>query len=216
MELFLRIAPELYLKRLVVGGFEKVFEINRNFRNEGVSTRHNPEFTMVEFYQAYANYEDLMDLTEEMFESIVRQVHTTSQIDYQGETIDFSKGWKRIPMIESLSVIGGIDPAIVNEPLALLKFAEEKKIPITKKDRHGKILTKLFDTLVEPKLIQPTFITGYPVEVSPLSRKSDTDPELTDRFELFIAGREIANGFSEINDPQDQYERFMMQAPSAG
>ncbi len=212
MELFLRIAPELYLKRLVVGGFEKVFEINRNFRNEGVSTRHNPEFTMVEFYQAYANYEDLMDLTEEMFESIVKKVHTTSQIEYQGETIDFSKGWKRIPMIESLSTIGGIDPAILNDPLALLKFAEECKIPITKKDRLGKIITKLFDTLVEPKLIQPTFITGYPVEVSPLSRKSDTDPELTDRFELFIAGREIANGFSEINDPQDQHERFMMQA----
>ena len=212
MELFLRIAPELYLKRLVVGGFERVFEINRNFRNEGVSTRHNPEFTMVEFYQAYANYEDLMDLTEEMFESIVRQVHPTSQINYQGETIDFSKGWKRIPMIESLATIGGIDPAILNDPVALLKFAEEKKIPITKRDRLGKIITKLFDTLVEPKLIQPTFITGYPVEVSPLSRKSDTDPELTDRFELFIAGREIANGFSEINDPQDQYERFMMQA----
>jgi lysyl-tRNA synthetase class 2 len=166
----------------------------------------------VEFYQAYANYEDLMDLTEEMFESIVNQIHATSQIEYQGETLDFSKGWKRIPMIESLATIGGIDPAILDDPEALLKFAEEKKIPITKRDRLGKIITKLFDTLVEPKLIQPTFITGYPVEVSPLSRKSDTDPELTDRFELFIAGREIANGFSEINDPQDQYERFMMQA----
>ncbi len=211
MELFLRIAPELYLKRLVVGGFEKVFEINRNFRNEGVSTRHNPEFTMVEFYQAYATHEDLMDLTEEMFESIVKQLNKTPQIEYQGETIDFSKGWKRIPMIESLSTIGGIDSSILNDTQALLKFAEENKISITKKDRHGKIITKLFDTLVEPKLIQPTFITGYPVEVSPLSRKSDADPELTDRFELFIAGREIANGFSEINDPQDQYERFMMQ-----
>ncbi|MCP4719874.1 MAG: lysine--tRNA ligase [Desulfobacteraceae bacterium] len=211
MELFLRIAPELYLKRLVVGGFEKVFEINRNFRNEGVSTRHNPEFTMVEFYQAYADYEDLMDLTEEMFESIVKQVNKTAQIEYQGETIDFSKGWKRIPMIESLTTIGNIDPSIINDTQALLKYAEDNKIAITKKDRHGKILTKLFDTLVEPKLIQPTFITGYPVEVSPLSRKSDIDPELTDRFELFIAGREIANGFSEINDPEDQYDRFMMQ-----
>jgi lysyl-tRNA synthetase class 2 len=211
MELFLRIAPELYLKRLVVGGFEKVFEINRNFRNEGVSTRHNPEFTMVEFYQAYANYKDLMDLTEEMFESIVNQVCKTSILDYQGQTIDFSRGWKRIPMIESLSTIGGIDPAILDDTQALLRFAEDKKIQITKKDRHGKILTKLFDTLVEPRLIQPTFITGYPVEVSPLSRKSDDNPELTDRFELFIAGREIANGFSEINDPQDQHDRFMMQ-----
>ncbi|MBA3010398.1 MAG: lysine--tRNA ligase [Proteobacteria bacterium] len=211
MELFLRIAPELYLKRLVVGGFERVFEINRNFRNEGVSTRHNPEFTMVEFYQAYANYEDLMDMTEEMFESIVQQIHQTSKIEYQGLSIDFSKGWKRIPMIESLSTIGGLDPALLNDTPALLKFAEDNKIQISKKDRPGKILTKLFDSLVEPKLLQPTFITGYPVEVSPLSRMSDTDPELTDRFELFIAGKEIANGFSEINDPEDQYNRFMMQ-----
>lgn len=211
MELFLRIAPELYLKRLVVGGFEKVFEINRNFRNEGVSTRHNPEFTMVEFYQAYATYEDLMDLTEEMFERIVRDVTGSTSLEYQGDTIDFSKGWKRIPMIESLSAIGGIDPAILDDTQALLKHAEKHNIHITKKERHGKVLTKLFDTLVEPKLIQPTFITGYPVEVSPLSRKSDGNPELTDRFELFIAGREIANGFSEINDPEDQHDRFLMQ-----
>jgi len=211
MELFLRIAPELYLKRLVVGGFEKVFEINRNFRNEGVSTRHNPEFTMVEFYQAYADYEELMELTEDMFESIVTQVADSTIIEYQGQAIDFKKGWQRIPMIESLTKIGGIDPAIINDTKLLLNFAQEKNIKITKKDRHGKILTKLFDTLVEPKLIQPTFITGYPVEVSPLSRKSDDNPELTDRFELFIAGREIANGFSEINDPEDQYNRFLMQ-----
>ncbi len=211
MELFLRIAPELYLKRLVVGGFEKVFEINRNFRNEGVSTRHNPEFTMVEFYQAYADYEELMDLTEDMFESIVTQVADSTIIEYQGQAIDFKKGWQRIPMIESLTKIGGIDPAIINDTKLLLNFAQEKNIKITKKDRHGKILTKLFDTLVEPKLIQPTFITGYPVEVSPLSRKNDDNPELTDRFELFIAGREIANGFSEINDPEDQYNRFLMQ-----
>jgi len=211
MELFLRIAPELYLKRLVVGGFEKVFEINRNFRNEGVSTRHNPEFTMVEFYQAYADYEQLMDLTEEMFESIVLAIAGTTAIDYQGETIEFKKGWQRLSMTDSLSQIGGIDAAIINDTQALLEFAAKNDIQITKKDRHGKILTKLFDILVEPKLIQPTFITGYPVEVSPLSRKSDTDPELTDRFELFIAGREIANGFSEINDPQDQHDRFLSQ-----
>ena len=211
MELHLRIAPELYLKRLVVGGFEKVFEINRNFRNEGVSTRHNPEFTMVEFYQAYATYEDLMDLTESMFESIVTHVSGDAKLAYQGEVIDFSKGWQRISMIDSLSSIGGIDPAIIDDTQALLAHAEANDIHITKKDRHGKVLTKLFDALVEPKLIQPTFITGYPVEVSPLSRKSDTDPELTDRFELFIAGREIANGFSEINDPEDQHNRFLMQ-----
>ncbi len=211
MELYLRIAPELYLKRLVVGGFERVFEINRNFRNEGVSTRHNPEFTMVEFYQAYADYEDLMNLTEEMFESIAIQVNGSSTIEYQGRSIDFSKGWKRISMMDSLTDIAGIDPQILNDTEALLSFAKEKNIQITKKDRHGKVLTKLFDVLVEPELIQPTFITGYPVEVSPLSRKSDTDPELTDRFELFIAGREIANGFSEINDPEDQHNRFLMQ-----
>ena len=211
MELYLRIAPELYLKRLVVGGFEKVFEINRNFRNEGVSTRHNPEFTMVEFYQAYADYEMLMDLTEAMFEDIAKSVTGSTQIEYQGETIEFKQGWKRISMIDSLSEIGGIDPDVVNDTEALLKIASEKQIQITKKDRHGKILTKLFDILVEPKLIQPTFITGYPVEVSPLSRKNDNDPDSTDRFELFIAGKEIANGFSEINDPEDQYSRFQMQ-----
>lgn len=211
MELYLRIAPELYLKRLVVGGFERVFEINRNFRNEGVSTRHNPEFTMVEFYQAYADYEQLMDLTEEMFETIVKEISGATAIEYQGEVIEFKKGWKRMTMTESLIKIGGIDPAIIDDTQALLDCAEDKDIQITKKDRHGKILTKLFDILVEPKLIQPTFITGYPVEVSPLSRKSDTNPELTDRFELFIAGREIANGFSEINDPEDQYDRFSMQ-----
>ncbi|MCG8688955.1 MAG: lysine--tRNA ligase [Desulfobacterales bacterium] len=211
MELFLRIAPELYLKRLVVGGFEKVFEINRNFRNEGVSTRHNPEFTMVEFYQAYATYEDLMNLTEIMFEYIAQKVTGDTRIEYQDNEINFSKGWKRISMIDSLSEIGGIDPSVINDTQALLAHAEKANIHITKKDRHGKVLTKLFDALVEPKLIQPTFITGYPVEVSPLSRKNDTDPELTDRFELFIAGREIANGFSEINDPEDQHNRFLMQ-----
>ncbi len=211
MELFLRIAPELYLKRLVVGGFEKVFEINRNFRNEGISTRHNPEFTMVEFYQAYADYETLMDLTEEMFEIIVKKISGSTTIEYQGQSIHLNKGWQRISMIDSLEQIGGVDGKILNDPEALLTLAQKNNIPISKKDRHGKVLTKVFDALVEPKLIQPTFITGYPVEVSPLSRKTDLNPELTDRFELFIAGREIANGFSEINDPEDQQQRFLMQ-----
>ncbi len=211
MDLFLRIAPELYLKRLVVGGFEKIFEINRNFRNEGVSTRHNPEFTMVEFYQAYADYEQLMNFTEIMFQHIVKNVCGSDSITYQGHEIDFSGRWRRIPMLDSLTDIGGIDPVIIDDPQALLLFAQERGIHIAKKDRHGKILTKLFDVLVEPMLIQPTFITGYPVEVSPLSRKNDKDPEITDRFELFIAGREIANGFSEINDPMDQYDRFLQQ-----
>lgn len=211
MELFLRIAPELYLKRLVVGGFEKVFEINRNFRNEGVSARHNPEFTMVEFYQAYADYETLMDLTEEMFGIIAEKISGSTTIAYQGHTIHLNKGWQRISMMDALERIGGVDGALLNNTEALLELAQKNNIQISKKDRHGKILTKLFDALVEPKLIQPTFITGYPVEVSPLSRKNDLKSELTDRFELFIAGREIANGFSEINDPEDQYQRFLMQ-----
>ncbi|MCF8092309.1 MAG: lysine--tRNA ligase, partial [Desulfotignum sp.] len=212
MELFLRIAPELYLKRLVVGGFEKVFEINRNFRNEGVSTRHNPEFTMVEFYQAYADYKDLMDLTEKMFAAIVTQITGQTTVEYQGHTIDFKQGWQKMSMMSSLTSIGDLDQDILDDTPALLDFAGQNNIQITKKESRAKILTKLFDILVEPKLIQPTFITGYPVEVSPLSRKSETDPGLTDRFELFIAGREIANGFSEINDPEDQYNRFLVQA----
>jgi lysyl-tRNA synthetase class 2 len=211
MELFLRIAPELYLKRLVVGGFEKVFEINRNFRNEGVSARHNPEFTMVEFYQAYADYEMLMDLTEEMFGIIAEKISGSTTIEYQGQIIHLNKGWPRISMMDSLERIGGVDGALLNNTEALFELAQKNNIQISKKDRHGKVLTKLFDALVEPKLIQPTFITGYPVEVSPLSRKNDLKNELTDRFELFIAGREIANGFSEINDPEDQYQRFLMQ-----
>jgi lysyl-tRNA synthetase class 2 len=211
MELYLRIAPELYLKRLVVGGFERVFEINRNFRNEGVSTRHNPEFTMVEFYQAYATYTDLMALTEEMFNRVAQTVTGSSTVNYQDHVIDFAKPWKKIPLMDALVEIGGLDRKILNDHEALLAFARSNEIHITKSDRMGKVITKLFDELVEPKLIQPTFITGYPVEVSPLSRRSDAQPELTDRFELFIAGREIANGFSELNDPDDQKGRFMQQ-----
>lgn len=211
MELFLRIAPELYLKRLVVGGFERVFEINRNFRNEGISTRHNPEFTMIEFYQAYATYEDLMDLTETLFREVALKVNGSEKIVYEDQEIDFGKRWDRIPLLSSLTEIGGVDKSLLDNKEGLLEFAVSKGITITKKERLGKILTKLFDALVEPKLIQPTFITGYPVEVSPLSRKSESQPELTDRFELFIAGREIANGFSEINDPIDQKSRFQQQ-----
>jgi lysyl-tRNA synthetase class 2 len=211
MDLFLRIAPELYLKRLIVGGFDRVFEINRNFRNEGVSARHNPEFTMLEFYQAYATYEDLMMLTEEMFRDVAMAVNGTCSIEYQGGHIDFSGNWKRIPLLTSLQEIGGIEPDILNNRKALLEVAASKKVKITKSDRIGKVITKLFDVLVEPKLVQPTFITGYPVEVSPLSRRSDKEPEMTERFELFIAGHEIANGFSELNDPDDQRERFLQQ-----
>lgn len=212
IDLYLRIAPELYLKRLVIGGFERVFEINRNFRNEGVSTKHNPEFTMLEFYQAYATYHDLMDITMEMFTTVALSVCGTTSIDYQGETIEFDCKWKQIPLLKAIETIGGVDPKILNNKDALLTFASENNIKITKADRIGKILTKIFDIMVEPKLIQPTFITEYPVEVSPLSKKSEEDPSVTERFELFIAGKEIANGFSELNDPDDQKERFLQQA----
>ncbi|MBI9084041.1 MAG: lysine--tRNA ligase [Desulfobacterales bacterium] len=211
MDLYLRIAPELYLKRLVVGGFERVFEINRNFRNEGVSTRHNPEFTMLEFYQAYATYTDLMDLTESLFRQIAESVLGSTAFTYQGNPIDFGAPWRRMTLAQALSEIGGLPPALLQDRAGLLDFAEKRGVRMTKAGRLGKVITKLFDTLVEPKLIAPTFITGYPVEVSPLSRRSDTEPDLTERFELFIAGYEIANGFSELNDPEDQKSRFLQQ-----
>jgi lysyl-tRNA synthetase class 2 len=212
MNLYLRIAPELYLKRLVVGGFERVFEINRNFRNEGVSTQHNPEFTMLEFYQAYATHEDLMGLTEAMVADCARHVVGSETVSYQGETISLSGPWRRLTLADALEEIGGVPGAILGDRDALLKVAAERQVHVTKTSRVGKIVTKLFDALVEPHLIQPTFITGYPVEVSPLSRRSDEQPDLTERFELFIAGREIANGFSELNDPEDQRQRFLQQA----
>jgi len=211
MDMFLRIAPELYLKRLVVGGFERVFEINRNFRNEGVSTQHNPEFTMLEFYQAYATYEELMDLTEELFVHVAKEVADSTEITCQGNTINFGDKWRRLKLLDSLQEIGGVPPEILKDKEKLLEFANSKGIKVTKTGRLGKVITKLFDALVEPELIQPTFITGYPVEVSPLSRRSDTEPDLTDRFELFVGGREIANGFSELNDPEDQRSRFQQQ-----
>ncbi|HSQ86035.1 MAG TPA: lysine--tRNA ligase, partial [Desulfobacterales bacterium] len=166
IDLFLRIAPELYLKRLVVGGFERVFEINRNFRNEGVSTRHNPEFTMLEFYQAYATYEHMMDLTEEMFRYVAQNVVGSTEISYQGNAIDLGAKWRRMSLASALEEYGGINPTLLNDREGLLELAAIKKISLTKTGRKGKIITKLFDILVEPKLLQPTFITGYPVEVS--------------------------------------------------
>ena len=211
IDLFLRIAPELYLKRLIVGGLERVFEINRNFRNEGVSARHNPEFTMLEFYQAYATYEHMMDLTEEMFRYVALDVFGSTTISYQGNAIDLGAKWRRMTLTSALEEYGGINPSLLDDREGLLELAAIKEIKITKTGRKGKIITKLFDILVEPKLLQPTFITGYPVEVSPLSRKSEADSNLTDRFELFIAGHEIANGFSELNDPDDQEKRFLQQ-----
>jgi len=211
MDLYLRIAPELYLKRLVVGGLERVFEINRNFRNEGISTQHNPEFTMLEFYQAYATHEDLMTLTEEMVAQTAVQVTGSSSIEYQGEMIDLGGPWRRLSLVDALTTIGGVPRELLTDKQGLLGFAAQKEIKMTKTGRLGKVITKLFDVLVEPNLIQPTFITEYPVEVSPLSRRSDTVPDITERFELFIAGREIANGFSELNDPEDQRGRFQEQ-----
>jgi len=211
MDLFLRIAPELYLKRLVVGGFERVFEINRNFRNEGVSSQHNPEFTMLEFYEAYATYQDLMSLTEDMFIYLSREIVGSTSILYQGNNIEFSGKWRRISLLTAMEELGGIDPILLKDKEKLIEFAHSNGIKITKTNRIGKVVAKLFDVLVQPKLIQPTFITEYPVEISPLSRRSERDPSLTDRFELFIAGREIANGFSELNDPEDQEMRFLQQ-----
>lgn len=211
MDLYLRIAPELYLKRLVIGGLERVFEINRNFRNEGISTQHNPEFTMLEFYQAYATYEDLMAFTEEMVSNLAAQVLGSTTLEYQGHTIELRPPWKRLSLADAMEEIGGIPRQFQNDRNKLLEIANDKGVLITKTRRLGKVLTKLFDSLVEPRLIQPTFITGYPVEVSPLSRQSEKDPNLTDRFELFVAGKEIANGFSELNDPEDQRNRFLQQ-----
>jgi lysyl-tRNA synthetase class 2 len=211
MDLYLRVAPELYLKRLVVGGFERVFEINRNFRNEGISIKHNPEFTMLEFYMAYATYEDLMGLTEALFNYVLKHVLDTAVIQYQGETIDFTPPWPRISMFDSLRNIGGVDDDVLTDKGAALRLATDRGIGIADRDGHGTILTKIFDHLVEPKLISPTFIVGYPTEVSPLSRRNDQDPNITDRFELFIGGREIANAFNELNDPVDQRQRFEAQ-----
>jgi lysyl-tRNA synthetase class 2 len=211
MDLYLRIAPELYLKRLVVGGFERVFEINRNFRNEGVSTQHNPEFTMLEFYQAYATYSDLMDLTEKLLACTAEKITGSLKITYQGQEIDFSGGWQRLGLFDALESIAGMERGMLQDRQRLLEFAAGRNITITKTGKLAKIILKLFDVLVQPHLIQPTFITGYPAEVSPLSRRSDHSPDLTERFELFIGGREIANGFSELNDPADQRERFLQQ-----
>jgi lysyl-tRNA synthetase class 2 len=212
MKLFLRIAPELYLKRLVVGGFERVFEINRNFRNEGLSTRHNPEFTMLEFYLAYADYHDLMDITEEMFRGIATEVAKSGTIQYQDLEIDFAKPFNRISVAKSILQF---NPELSERDLTdrdvLVRYAEKLKVPIKDSYGLGKVQIEIFEKTVEEKLIDPTFITDYPVEVSPLSRRNDNDDFVTDRFELFIAGREIANGFSELNDPEDQAERFQHQ-----
>lgn len=212
MPLFLRIAPELYLKRLVVGGFERVFEINRNFRNEGLSTQHNPEFTMLEFYQAYADYRDLMNSTEEMFRKIAQEIFGVLQFTSHGVDYDFSKQFERISLKNSILKF---NPTLKEEDVNTLEGAKKtaKKLEIAIQDSFGlgKIQVEIFDKTVEHNLLQPTFITEYPAEVSPLARRNDNEPFITDRFELFIGGREIANGFTELNDPEDQAERFRKQ-----
>ncbi len=212
MELFLRIAPELYLKRLVVGGFEKVFEINRSFRNEGLSPRHNPEFTMLEFYQAYSDYEDLMNLTEDMLRKMAMEILGTTEVTYQEQTYDLAQAFDRMTVVESILKFNDL---LTVEDLQSIESARSiaEKLDISLEDSYGlgKIQIEIFEKTVEAKLLTPTFITQYPTEVSPLARKNDDDPFVTDRFEFFIGGREIANGFSELNDSEDQAERFRKQ-----
>jgi len=213
MPLYLRVAPELYLKRLVVGGFEKVYEINRNFRNEGLSTRHNPEFTMLEFYLAYADYHDLMDLTEALLRGMAERLLGDTAVGYQGETYHFGQPFRRLTVREAVL---HFNPAIAANDLDQLesarRIAQGLGIEVKPEYGLGRVQLEIFEQTVEHQLRDPTFITAYPTEVSPLARRNDHDPAITDRFELFIGGREIANGFSELNDPEDQAERFRQQA----
>ncbi|MFZ9595252.1 MAG: lysine--tRNA ligase [Bdellovibrionia bacterium] len=212
MELFMRIAPELYLKRLVVGGFERVFEINRNFRNEGISIKHNPEFTMLEFYQAYATYEDLMESIETLFFRLQKTVLEGKPLIYQGTEIHLQAPWKRIRVEEAILQFSGFqDASALRNRQALLAYGQKKGLPMDPKDSVGGLMMVIFDHEVESKLIQPTFVTHYPLDVSPLSRQNEADPFLVDRFELYIYGREMANAFSELNDPVDQKARFEAQ-----
>jgi len=212
MDLFLRVAPELYLNRLVVGGIERVFEINRNFRNEGLSTRHNPEFTMVEFYQAYADYHDLMDLTEELLRGICNEVLGTTSIEYGEDTYDFSKPFSRMTVKESiLHFNSNLSEADLDDLDKAKEVANKLGIPVKDSYGLGKVQIEIFEKTVEENLKDPTFITAYPTEVSPLARRNDADPFVTDRFEFFVGGRELANGFSELNDAEDQAERFKAQ-----
>jgi lysyl-tRNA synthetase class 2 len=212
MDMFLRVAPELYLKRLVVGGYERVYEINRNFRNEGLSTRHNPEFTMLEFYQSYADFNDLMDLTEDLLRSMAQELLGSTLIEYQGSQYDFSKPFRRISVRDSILQF---NPELTDKDVDDLEQARavagKLKIPLKDSYGLGKVQIEIFEKTVEGRLDDPTFITAYPTEVSPLARRNDDNPFITDRFEFFVGGREIANGFSELNDSEDQAERFRQQ-----
>jgi len=210
MELFMRIAPELFLKRLIVGGFERVFEINRNFRNEGMSIKHNPEFTMLELYQAYADYNDMMELTEELFEYIVKTLFGSTKVIYQEKEIDFSRPWKRISMADSVKEATGIDAAGLDFE-GLKAACREKNIHSPPVSSKGELINEIFEKVVEATLIQPTIIKDYPIEISPLAKQKRDDAALVERFEVFIFGRETANAFSELNDPLDQKERFLKQ-----
>jgi len=212
MQLYLRIAPELYLKRLVVGGFDRVFEINRNFRNEGISIKHNPEFTMLEFYQAYATYEDLMDLTEALFQRVADRVLGSRKLKYGGAEINLDGRWRRISVEDAIVEMSGFkDRTQTRNKTALLGYCKKMNFPASEKESAGDLMLTIFDSEVESKLVQPTFVTHYPLDVSPLSRKNEKDPFIVDRFELFVCGREMANAFSELNDPVDQKERFLAQ-----
>ncbi|HEU4341035.1 MAG TPA: lysine--tRNA ligase [Candidatus Binatia bacterium] len=211
MELYLRVAPELFLKRLLVAGFERVFELNRNFRNEGISVRHNPEFTMLEFYQAYATYEDLMKLTEELFVRIAEEIVGSLEVRYGGHTIDLSAPWPRVGLKDAIAAHGGADRRELESLEGLQSFARSTGLQVDLSAPYGPLLVDVFEQVAESKLIQPTFITSYPLEVSPLARKNDHNPAMVDRFELYIGGRELANAFSELNDPADQRQRFLAQ-----
>lgn len=212
LDMYLRIAPELYLKRLIVGGFDRVFEIGKNFRNEGIDIRHNPEFTTMELYAAFQNYHDMMDLVEEMFQTISQKLLGTTQISYQGTPIDLGGTWKRVTMIEAIKEVTGVDFNTIDSDEEAVKIAKEKGVEIEKnKQTRGYVINAFFEEFVEETLIQPTFIYDYPVEVSPLTKKKPEDSRLTERFEFFIDGREYGNAYSELNDPIDQYERFLAQ-----
>ena len=211
-DMYLRVAPELFLKRLIVGGFEKVYELNRNFRNEGLSTRHNPEFTMLEFYQAYARYQDLMDLTEDLFRNIAEEVLGATTINYQGSSYDFARPFTRMTVMEAIKKFCNAKEQEFKTKDSVIKLANSLDIHFDEAWEKGKIVMEIFEQKVEGQLDQPIFITEYPIEVSPLARRNKNNPEVTDRFELIIGGRELANGFSELNDPEDQANRFKAQA----
>ena len=213
IDMYLRIALELNLKRLIVGGFDKVFEIGRVFRNEGMDIRHNPEFTMLELYSAYEDFHDMMDITEELFSRTAKEVLGTTKINYQGQDIDLTPGWKRITMIDSIKEACGVDFNEINSDEEAVALAKERgiEIPDKTKETRGDVISLFFDEYVEKTLVQPTFVYEYPVEISPLAKKSKKDKRMTERFEVFIGGREYGNAFSELNDPIDQYERFKKQ-----